>query len=74
MSQQQRRDEALPDFVVIHFFRMPSGELRCRVTDAQSRESWIARDAASLRLRICERIEATQGAPKSKAPNSQELK
>lgn len=58
MDRVQLNESELPDFVVIHFFRASSGELRCRVINAQSRDSWIARDAADLRRRICARFTA----------------
>lgn len=48
------RDE-IPEFIVIHFFRAPGGELRCRATDARSRGSWIVDDAAGLCARLCGR-------------------
>jgi hypothetical protein len=50
------RDET-PEFVVIHFFRVPGGELRCRATDARTRASWIVDDANGLSARLCGRSE-----------------
>lgn len=53
MASHERSET--PEFVVIHFFRTPGGELRCRATDARSRESWIVDDAAALFARLCGR-------------------
>jgi len=53
MTQSQQRDAEPPEFVVIHFFRAPGGELRCRATDARTRHCWIVDDATDLHRRVC---------------------
>jgi hypothetical protein len=34
--------------VVVHFVRSPSGALRCRVVDAESKVAWLVPSAAAL--------------------------
>jgi len=51
-------DVEAPEFVVIHFFRAPTGELRCRATDVRTRGSWLVEDPVNVRRRVCARSEA----------------
>lgn len=51
-------DVEAPEFVVIHFFRAPTGELRCRATDVRTRDSWLIDDPVDLRRRVCARSQA----------------
>jgi hypothetical protein len=47
--------EEQPGSYVVMFFRTKSGELRCRVTDVLSRESWIANAASDAWRLLIER-------------------
>lgn len=38
--------------VVVHFLRLPGGELRCRIVDAGSKITWLATSAKALRRLI----------------------
>jgi hypothetical protein len=54
--------EELPGSFVVMFFRTKTGELRCRVTDVVTRETWIASSASSLWRMLVERQPADTGA------------
>lgn len=41
-----------PQSYVVHFIRTLAGELRCRVTDVLTRESWIVEEGDELRMRL----------------------
>ncbi len=40
--------ENVQDCVVLHFLRLPGGELRCRVVDANSKRTWLVSPATAL--------------------------
>jgi|GEM_PF-4079244 len=42
--------------LVLRFFRTQSGRLRCRITEAESRETWISPDAKALRALVAKRV------------------
>jgi hypothetical protein len=49
------RFEEMPGSFVVVFFRTSTGELRCRVTDVVTRETWVAQGASSLWQLLVER-------------------
>jgi hypothetical protein len=59
------RFEEMPGSFVVVFFRTRAGELRCRVTDVVTRETWVASAANSLWQLLVERREVTPGAENS---------
>jgi hypothetical protein len=56
------RPEEMPGSFVVIFFRTRAGELRCRVTDVVSQETWVASAAPSLWQLLVERREVATDA------------
>ena len=49
--------EDRPSSFVVAFFYTRADELRCRVTEVGTQETWIAPDASSLRQLLLERLD-----------------